>query len=103
MRTLFLGPAGGLGVDVAARVWDVMVFDGDTAIIRTAVATLGALEGKLYGDRSSVLGVLGWHGTGFGGGSGVGGEDEFMTRVRGVGREGREGVPGPSSHGGHAK
>ena len=84
MRTLFLGPAGGLGVDIAARVWDVMVFDGDTAIIRTAVAALGALEGKLYGDRSSVLGLLGWNGARMD----VGGEEEFMARVRNVGKEG---------------
>ena len=84
MRTLFLGPNGGLGVDIAARVWDVMVFDGDTAIIRTAVAVLGGLEGKLYGGRGSVLGVLGW-----GGEMGIKmGEEEFMGRVRGVGREG---------------
>ena len=61
-RTLFLGPRGGLGLDIAARVWDVVLFDGDTAIIRTAVALLGSLEGKLYGDRASVLKVMGWGG-----------------------------------------
>ena len=85
MRTMFLGPSGGLGVDVAARVWDVMVFDGDTAIIRTVVATLGALESKLYGDRGSVLGVLGWHCSEA---WNIGGEEEFMARVRSVGKEG---------------
>ena len=88
MRTLFLGPAGGLGVDVASRVWDVMIFDGDTAIIRTVVAALGALEAKLYGDRSEILGVLGWGATGVGGDIGLGiGEEEFMGKVRAVGKE----------------
>ncbi len=88
MRTLFLGPAGGLGVDIAARVWDVMIFDGDTAIIRTLVAALGALEAKLYGDRSEVLGVLGWSAIGGGGEIGIGiREEEFMGKVRAVGKE----------------
>ena len=88
MRTLFLGPAGGLGVDIAARIWDVMIFDGDTAIIRTVVAALGALEAKLYGGRSEVLGVLGWSAIGISGEIGIGmGEEEFMGRVRAVGKE----------------
>lgn len=88
MRTLFLGPAGGLGVDIAARVWDVMIFDGDTAIIRTVVAALGVLEAKLYGDRSEVLGVLGWGAIGMGGEIGLGmGEENFMVKVRAVGKE----------------
>ena len=87
-RTLFLGPGGGLGVDIATRVWDVILFDGDTAIIRTAVAILGSLEGKLYGDRDSVLSVLGWSGGG-GWESSLGGEDVFMERVRDVGEDDR--------------
>lgn len=87
MRTLFLGPGDGLGVDIAARVWDVMVFDGDAAVIRTAVAVLGSLEGKLYGGKEEVLNVLGWRG-----GVGrdkwdVGGEENFMAHVREVGKE----------------
>ena len=86
LRTLFLGPgAAGVGLDVAARVWDVMVFDGDAAVIRTAVAVLGRLEARLYGSREEVLGVLGWRG-GVGGTEGVGDEDAFMEVVRGVGR-----------------
>ena len=82
MRTLFMGPGKGLGVETAARVWDVMVFDGDAVIIRTAVAVLGALEGSLYGDRQEVLNKLGWRGNWH-----VGGEDEFMARVRSAGKE----------------
>ena len=84
MRTLFLGPGNGLGIDIAARVWDVMVFDGDAAVIRTAVAVLGALEGKLYGSKEEVLGVLSWRGNI---GQALGDEEAFITRVRKVGKE----------------
>ncbi len=87
MRTLFLGPGKGLGLETAARVWDVMVFDGDGAIIRIAVAVLGALEGKLYGSKEEVLGVLGWRGGNGRGAWDVSTEDDFMTRARAVGRE----------------
>jgi len=85
MRTLFLGPGNGLGIDIAARVWDVTVFDGDAAVIRTAVAVLGSLEGKLYGGNDEVLHVLGWRGgkTRWD----VGGEEAFMAHVREVGKE----------------
>lgn len=87
MRTLFLGPGEGLGVNIVARIWDVMVFDGDGVIIRTVVALLGALESSLYADRQEVLNKLGWRG-----GSGsdrwrVGGEEEFMAKVRSAGKE----------------
>ncbi|KAL9099833.1 MAG: hypothetical protein Q9163_004721 [Psora crenata] len=84
MRTLFLGPGQGLGIDIAARVWDVMVFEGDAAIIRTTVALLGILEGKLYGDREDVLGILGWGGNI---GQGLADEEAFMAGVRSVGRK----------------
>ena len=86
MRTLFLGPGEGLGVEIVTRVWDVMVFEGDQMCIRTAVAVLVALEGDLYGEREEVLGKLGW-----GGGSGaqawkVGDEEVFMAKVRAAGK-----------------
>ena len=86
MRTLFLGPGEGLGVELVMRIWDVMVFDGDGTIIRTAVALLGFLEGSLYGDRSEVLSILGWRG---GTGSGawrVDDEEDFMAKVRSAGK-----------------
>ena len=85
MRTLFLGPSEGLGVEIATRVWDVMVFEGDRMCIRTAVAVLGALEGELYGEREEVLAKLGWGGEGWK----VGDEDAFMARVRAVGKHER--------------
>lgn len=74
-------------MDIAARVWDVMAFDGDGVIIRTAVAVLGALEGKLYGGREEVLNVLGWRGGRDKGAWHVGMEEEFMGRVRAAGKE----------------
>lgn len=89
MRTIFLGPGNGMGVEIAARVWDAMVFDGDGVTIRTAVAVLAALEGKLYGGVDEVRGVLGWGGGVGQGAWDVGGEDEFMSRVRNAGKEER--------------
>ena len=83
-RTLFLTPHGGLGVDIAARVWDMILLDGDAAVIRTAVALLGSLEGKLYGDRASVMSVIGWNGKPWA--DSLDGEDAFMARVRDVGK-----------------
>ncbi|KAL8680445.1 MAG: hypothetical protein Q9186_003343 [Xanthomendoza sp. 1 TL-2023] len=84
MRMLFLGPHSGLGVEAASRVWDVMVFDGDAAVVRTVVGLLGWLEGRLYGSREEVLGVLGWRGGGWGVERDVEG---FMKLVRDVGKE----------------
>ncbi|KAL8861099.1 MAG: hypothetical protein Q9178_002612 [Gyalolechia marmorata] len=84
MRTLFLGPSEGLGVEAASRVWDVMIFDGDAAVVRSVVGVMGWLEGRLYGSREEVLGVLGWRGGGWGVGKDVEG---FMKLVRDAGKE----------------
>ena len=94
MRTMFLGPLphGGLDLEVASRVWDVMVFEGDALIIRAAVAMIGSLESRLYGSREEVLGVLSWGNEGKvseRSGWEVGDEDVFMGRVRWVGKEER--------------
>lgn len=86
MRTLFLGPGDGVGIEVASRVWDIMMLDGDAALVRTAAAGLGALEGKLYGNREEVSSVVGWGGTGWAGCGGPGVE-EFIQRLRSVGKE----------------
>lgn len=85
IRTLFLGPGEGLGIEIASRVWDIMMFDGDGAVVRAAAAGLGRLEGKLYGTREEVLSVLGWGGRGWAG-CGAGAE-EFIRGLRGVGKE----------------
>ncbi len=88
MRTLFLGPVGGVGVEIAVRLWDVIVFDGDSAIIRTAVAVLGVLEAKLYVEREDVLDLLGWEAKSE---WKLGGVEEFMARVRTTGKESKQG------------
>lgn len=91
MRTLFLGPGTGLGIDAASRVWDVMIFDGDAMAVRTAVGILGMLEGRLYGDREEVLGLLGWNGGRGKGEWGIGADVEgFMKVVRAAGKENKE-------------
>lgn len=84
MRTLFLGPGEGLGVEAASRVWDVMIFDGDAAVVRSVVGVMGWLEGRLYGSREDVLGVLGWRGGDWGVGRDVEG---FVKLVRDAGKE----------------
>ena len=94
MRTMFLGPSphGGLDLEVASRLWDVMVFESDALIIRAAVALIGSLEGRLYGSREEVLQTLGREIAGDGTGAKcweVGGEDAFMANVRWVGKEER--------------
>ena len=77
------------------RVWDIFVFERDMALVRAAVAALVRLEGKLYGSRDDVLGLIGW---GFEGEWDVGGEDEFVRAIRDAGkvdkqaREEREGL-----------
>ncbi|KAL8946787.1 MAG: hypothetical protein Q9222_006865 [Ikaeria aurantiellina] len=86
LRSNFLGPGGGLGIEAASRVWDVIVFDGDAAVVRAVVGVLGWLEGSLYGNREEVLGVLGWNGGGWGIEKDVEG---FMRLVRDAGKERR--------------
>ena len=85
----YTGP-GGLSLELASRVWDVMVFDGDAVVVRTCVAILGCLEISLYGGREDVLQVLGWRGSMGGDSLAAVGEDAFMDVVRGVGKEGKE-------------
>lgn len=79
-QTLF---ACGLEIDPLSRVWDVLVFEGDTVCIRAAVAVMSTLEGKLYGAKEDVLRLLRgrWD---------VGPEDAFMAAVRSAGKEDRK-------------
>src|ERR1700760_1777363 len=44
-----------VGIEISARIWDVVVFEGDAALIRAAVAVLAKLESRLYGDRLEIL------------------------------------------------
>ena len=93
IRTLFLGPGtqeSGLGLDIAARIWDVMVFEGDGIVIRSVVAVLGILEAELYGcsSREEVLAKLGWGATGEGMRRVREMDPErFMAEVRAAGKE----------------
>ena len=43
---------GCLNLDLATRLWDIMVFEGDAVIIRAGVAYLTAMEGKLFSATS---------------------------------------------------
>ena len=52
----------GLSLPLVQRLWDVIVFDGDAAIIRTCAGILAANESALYGSAQEVLEVLGWNG-----------------------------------------
>lgn len=52
--------AAHLGPEAVSRIWDVMVFEGDKAIVRAAVGMLSLLESRLYGDRDEVLKLFGW-------------------------------------------
>ncbi|KAK6344072.1 hypothetical protein TWF696_007719 [Orbilia brochopaga] len=75
-------------IDIVSRLWDVYAFEGDAFLIRTAVAVLTILEGRLYGTAEEVVALLGWEGTGCmdKGEWRLGKEDEFMAKVRGAGK-----------------
>ena len=55
--------ARGLSLPLVQRLWDVIVFDGDAAIIRACVGILAAKESALYGKKEDVLTILGWGGS----------------------------------------
>lgn len=96
-----------LAVEDVARVWDVMVLEGDGVVVRGVVAALARLEPGLYGGWEEVLGVLDWPQEGEGNGSGMkakariegggaSGADEVLEWVRWAGRE-EESMPVRSS------
>ncbi|KAF3930869.1 Drainin [Dactylella cylindrospora] len=70
-------------IDIATRLWDVYAFEGDAFLIRTAVAVLTVLEGRLYGSKEEVVALLGWEGAGCRDKSEwrLGKEDEFMAKA----------------------
>lgn len=72
-----------LGMDVASRILDVYVFEGDNMLPLAACATLAKLEGKLYGDKQEILDVvLGAKGYE------LGKDDSFMALVKQMGESG---------------
>lgn len=69
--------------DITSRIWDIYSFEGDSILVRTAVAIMAVLESKLYGDQHDVLRILGWN-------AGIlplGKDDDFIAAVRSAGRE----------------
>ena len=71
-----------LSVEFASRIWDVAVFEGDSALVRAAVAVLAKLEGRLYGSGEEIMSEL-EDGGAWELGSDV---DEWMACVREIGR-----------------
>jgi len=72
-----------LGMDVASRILDVYVLEGDDVLPLAACAVLAKLEGKLYGGKQEVLDVLlgakGYE---------LGKDDDFMALVKQMGESG---------------
>ncbi|SMQ52291.1 unnamed protein product [Zymoseptoria tritici ST99CH_3D1] len=79
-RCLF---ANNLPHEHVARIWDLFVFEGDKALVRAAVAAMGILEPKLYGNREEILGLIGWQNESR---WSVGTENEFVEAVREAGK-----------------
>lgn len=70
-------------MDVASRILDVYVLEGDDVLPLAACAVLAKLEGKLYGGKQEVLDVLlgakGYE---------LGKDDDFMALVKQMGESG---------------
>lgn len=72
-----------ISLDNASRLWDVVVFEGDSVLVRAAVALFGSLENKLNdaSNDQEILEVL------QGGVRAVGlGEEDWIMAVRGAGK-----------------
>jgi hypothetical protein len=80
LRSLFCSQK--FGMDIASRIWDVYVFEGDKAIVRAVVGALAKLEGRLYGNKQEILNVLGSSRAA----CDLGPEDDFMRLVREMGK-----------------
>ncbi|KAI9655690.1 MAG: hypothetical protein M1831_004842 [Alyxoria varia] len=82
-----------LSPEDAARIWDVLVFEGDGVVVRSAVGILGKLESKLYGQTDEIKAVLGWSGHELAGqinkrdSVDMGGEESTVQWLRWAGRE----------------
>ncbi|THV47040.1 hypothetical protein BGAL_0340g00100 [Botrytis galanthina] len=72
-----------ISFDNASRLWDVTVFEGDSVLVRAAVALFGSLESKLHSvsNDEEILEV-------FRGGIGAEGmgEEDWIAAVRGAGK-----------------
>jgi hypothetical protein len=72
-----------------ARVWDLYAFEGDRALIRSAVAVLGCLESKLYGTKDEVLNIISWRCENM---WDLGDEEVFVGAIREAGKVDGRGV-----------
>ncbi|ESZ97458.1 hypothetical protein SBOR_2147 [Sclerotinia borealis F-4128] len=79
-----------VSLDNASRLWDIAVFEGDSVLVRAAVALFGMLESKLHAVSSDreILEVLkeGIEAEGL-----ELGEEDWVAAVRGAGKS-REGI-----------
>ena len=73
-----------LTVDEAARLLDIIVFEGDGIIVRGIVGIMGRCESSLYGSQAEINRVLGWQSSGAPTSKG---EDNFVKWVQWAGRE----------------
>jgi len=71
---------------------DVYVFEGDKMLVRTAVATLARLEGKLYGSKDEITQALGFEGCDR---WELGGEEGFLGMCREMGKVDDGGLESP--------
>lgn len=55
VMSLFTEP---FSLDVTFRIWDVMLFEGDSFMFRVALATLAKLEPYLYGSKDEIMAQL---------------------------------------------
>ncbi|KAA8912599.1 hypothetical protein TRICI_003437 [Trichomonascus ciferrii] len=65
-------------VDIATRLCDILIFEGDGFLLRAALGILATLEHKLYGSSEEILHEIGWTA----GQLDVGEEDHFIAAVR---------------------
>lgn len=77
---------GHLEMTEAARVFDVLVFEGDGVVVRSIIAYLAKHEGCLYGSEQDVLDVLSKP-QAERGGAGAGSGDAIIDYVRWAGKE----------------
>jgi hypothetical protein len=45
-------------LDILSRIWDIYAFEGESILLRAAVAVLWHFEAKLYVDKHEVLATL---------------------------------------------
>jgi hypothetical protein len=67
-----------VSIDIATRLCDILIFEGDGFLLRASLGILSSLEHKLYGSSEEILHEIGWTV----GELDVGEEDHFISTVR---------------------